>query len=130
MIQVNTEKAFEESIKHIVYSGEIQRLIGVAEAYEQEYEEVVARVAERVLVALCLKEYREQLQHYVDSYFAECRQYFDMTLDVLDASLNSNNYDEAILACNQITKAFSQTDGIKSTDDFKSKIFGKGKISF
>lgn len=130
LIQVNTENAFEDSIKHIVYSGEIQQLIGVVEAYEQEYKEIVARVAERVLVALCLKDYREQLQHCVDSYFAECRQYFDMTLDGLDASLNCSNYDEAILACNQITKAFSQTGSIKSTDDFKSKIFGRGKISF
>ena len=130
LIQVNTEKAFDESIRYIVNSGEIQRLFGVIEAYNQEHEEIVTRVAERVLVALCLKEYREQLQHYVDSYFADCRQYFDMTLDALDASLNSDNYDEAILACNQITKAFSKTDAIKSTDEFKSKIFGKGKMLF
>lgn len=130
MIHANTVHAVQNSIRSIFCSGELQRLVNAAESYFKNREEVEMMIAERVYVALCLKEYREQLKKTVDTYFAECRECFDIAFDTLNASLESKDYDEAIRACNVIADRFSFTSGIKDTEDFENKFFGNEKIVF
>lgn len=130
LIKFNTERAAIYSVQSIIQSGEFQNLMEKAAMYFQNRAETERRIAECVLVTLQLREYRRQLQEYVDNFFAGYEQCFSSALNLMDSSLKMGDYDGAIAGTNQVSELFGKVPVVENTEDFKKKIFGKGNISF
>ena len=63
--------------------------------------------------------FRKELQQYLDAYFTEYQNCFDMALSSMRFSFASGDADGVIASANEITRKLGGTVQYESADDFR-----------
>ncbi len=84
--------------------------------YEQHEREQIIKECE--IIAEAERDYRKQLEEYLENYFREYRSYFNNALSQIDSAFLAGDADGVIQGANMITRKLGGTVHYETVDEF------------
>lgn len=107
----------------IMTSSYYNQLITTLKTRELEHQERLRIIAECEVAAQKAREFRMELESYLNDYFQEYRDCFDEALSMMDFAFKGGDADGVIAGANQITRKLQGKVYYDNMDEFKSFIF-------
>ena len=94
------------------------QMVNSLQTKQLEHQERMRIIAECETLAKEAREFRLELESYLESYFKDYRDCFDTALSEIKTSLQSGDVDGVILSSNQITKKLGGNIHYETVDEF------------
>ena len=107
----------------IMTSSYYNQLITTLKTRELEHQERLRIIAECEVAAQKAREFRMELESYLNDYFQEYRDCFDEALSTINFAFKTGDADGVIAGANQITRKLQGKVYYDNMDEFKSFIF-------
>lgn len=107
-------------IGSILTSSYYNSLINTLQTRELEHQERMRIIAECHMAAEKTKSFREELEVYLESYFQEYRECFDMALSSMRFAYQAGKADGVIASANDITRKLGGQVHYETVEQFKS----------
>ena len=95
------------------------KLINELQTKELEHQERLRIIAACQEAAAQTKAFREQLEAYLETYFEEYRECFDMALSSMRFAYKAGDADGVILSANEITRKLGGQVQFETVEQFK-----------
>lgn len=128
LIHVNTVEAAQNSLARIANSGVLKNLTSEWKLTVEDEIQTRQIVANYLLATLCLQEYRRELQEYINDYFNGYEQCFSEAINIMDTALEMEDYENATVGANKISRLFGKEPIVEDTQDFIKRTFGDEPI--
>lgn len=104
-------------------SNYYHELVNELQTKELEHQERLRIIAECEAAARQMREYREELESYLATYFRDYQHCFDVALDEIKSSFLIGDAEGVVAGANQITRKLGGRVYYDNFDEFKSYLF-------